>query len=347
MSQQDLVIRGGTVIDGTGAPARTADIAIEDGLVTQVGKVDGRGKQEIDADGALVTPGFVDIHTHYDGQATWSSRMSPSSHHGVTTVVMGNCGVGFAPVRPTDHELLIELMEGVEDIPGVALQEGLSWEWESFPDYMDHLSKRQFDMDIGAQLPHAAMRVYVMGQRGADREPATADDITQMREMTTQALQAGALGFTTSRTLNHRSSKGAPTPSLTAEANEMLGIAQGIKSAGRGVIELISDFEELDDEFGLLRSMAAEAGRPMSISLAQGISPHGWRKMLGCIEGANKDGLVIRGQVAPRAIGVLLGLTTSFSPFSSRASYEEVAGLPLVRTARCVSGPTAQGANSR
>jgi N-acyl-D-aspartate/D-glutamate deacylase len=339
MSQQDLVIRGGTVIDGTGAPARTADIAIEDGLVTQVGKVDGRGKQEIDADGALVTPGFVDIHTHYDGQATWSSRMSPSSHHGVTTVVMGNCGVGFAPVRPTDHELLIELMEGVEDIPGVALQEGLSWEWESFPDYMDHLSKRQFDMDIGAQLPHAAMRVYVMGQRGADREPATADDITQMREMTTQALQAGALGFTTSRTLNHRSSKGAPTPSLTAEANEMLGIAQGIKSAGRGVIELISDFEELDDEFGLLRSMAAEAGRPMSISLAQGISPHGWRKMLGCIEGANKDGLVIRGQVAPRAIGVLLGLTTSFSPFSSRASYEEVAGLPLAERLVALADP--------
>ena len=167
MSQHDLVIRSGSVIDGTGEPAFSADVAIKDGKIAEVGKVAGRGVQEVSADGALVTPGFVDIHTHYDGQATWSNRMSPSSHHGVTTVVMGNCGVGFAPVRPSDHDLLIELMEGVEDIPGVALSEGLSWEWESFPDYLDYLSKRQFDMDIGAQLPHAALRVYVMGQRGA------------------------------------------------------------------------------------------------------------------------------------------------------------------------------------
>ena len=169
----ELVIRNGLIVDGTGQEAVTADVAIKDGLIVEVGKVSGAGQREVDADGALVTPGFVDIHTHYDGQATWSNRMSPSSHHGVTSVVMGNCGVGFAPVRPTDYDLLIELMEGVEDIPGVALSEGLSWEWESFPDYLDYLSKRQFDMDIGAQLPHAALRVYVMGQRGADREPAT------------------------------------------------------------------------------------------------------------------------------------------------------------------------------
>ena len=200
MAQHDMVIRSGSVIDGTGQGAFTADVAIKDGLIVEVGKVSGAGAREVDAYGALVTPGFVDIHTHYDGQATWSNRMSPSSHHGVTTVVMGNCGVGFAPVRPTDHDLLIELMEGVEDIPGVALSEGLSWEWESFPDYLDYLSKRQFDMDIGAQLPHAALRVYVMGQRGADREPATAEDVLEMRRLTEQAMRAGALGFTSSRT---------------------------------------------------------------------------------------------------------------------------------------------------
>lgn len=329
MSRYDLIIRGGTVYDGNGGAAVTADVAIADGLVAEVGRVQGRAAREIDADGAMVTPGFVDIHTHYDGQATWSNRMSPSSHHGVTTVVMGNCGVGFAPVKPTDHELLIELMEGVEDIPGVALHEGLPWAWESFPDYMDYLSERQFDMDIGAQLPHAALRVYVMGQRGADREPANADDIAQMRTLTQQAIQAGALGVTSSRTLNHRSSRGEPTPSLKAEVDELLGLAQGLKDAGRGVIEMISDFEDLDDEFSLLRQMVDRAGRPMSISLAQGLSPNGWKKVLGCIEQASASGLVMRGQVAPRPIGVLLGLTTTLAPFTSRPSFNELARLPL------------------
>ncbi len=325
----DLVIRGGSVIDGTGGAIKTADVAITDGLISEVGNISASAKREIDADGALVTPGFVDIHTHYDGQATWSNRMSPSSHHGVTTVVMGNCGVGFAPVRPTDHDLLIELMEGVEDIPGVALNEGLPWSWESFPDYMDFLSTRQFDMDIGAQIPHAALRVYVMGQRGADREPATAEDIAEMRKLTELALQAGALGFTSSRTLNHRSSTGAPTPSLQAEVDELLGFADALKSVGRGVFEMISDFDDLDDEFSILRSMVERSSRPMSISLAQGLSPNGWRKILGRIEAANANGLVMRGQVAPRAIGILSGLTTTLAPFTTRPSYQEVAGLPL------------------
>jgi N-acyl-D-aspartate/D-glutamate deacylase len=329
MSQFDLVVRGGTVIDGTGADARSADVALLDGKVAAIGSVDGRGHQEINADGALVTPGFVDIHTHYDGQATWSNRMSPSSHHGVTTVVMGNCGVGFAPVRTSDHELLIELMEGVEDIPGVALQEGLPWSWESFPDYMDYLSTRQFDMDLGAQIPHAALRVYVMGQRGADREPATAEDIVTMRDLTEQAMQAGALGFTSSRTLNHRSSTGAPTPSLQAEIDELLGVADALKASGRGVIEMISDFDDLDDEFNLLQAMVTRSGRPMSISLAQGLSPHGWRKILSRIEGAVASGLVMRGQVAPRPIGVLMGLTTTLTPFTTRPSYTEVSKLPV------------------
>ena len=353
MSQYDLVIRSGSVIDGTGRPALTADVAVKDGIIVEVGKVAGRGAQEVSADGALVTPGFVDIHTHYDGQATWSNRMSPSSHHGVTSVVMGNCGVGFAPVRDTDHDLLIELMEGVEDIPGVALSEGLSWEWESFPDYLDYLSKRHFDMDICAQLPHAALRVYVMGQRGADREPATAEDVAEMRRLTEQAMRAGAIGFTSSRTLNHRSSRGAPTPTLQAEYDELVGMATALQRAGYGVMEMIWDFDDLDMEFDLLKSMVKAAHRPMSISLAQGISDHGWRKVLKKIEGASDAGYEMRGQVAPRPIGILLGLTTTLSPFTTRPSFTEVAGLGLAeriaslrdpgRKARVLAEPTGRG----
>ena len=339
MAQHDMVIRSGSVIDGTGREAFTADVAIKDGLIVEVGRVSGLGQREVDADGALVTPGFVDIHTHYDGQATWSNRMSPSSHHGVTTVVMGNCGVGFAPVRPTDHDLLIELMEGVEDIPGVALSEGLSWEWESFPEYLDYLSKRQFDMDIGAQLPHAALRVYVMGQRGADREPATAEDVLEMRRLTEQAIRAGALGFTSSRTLNHRSIRGEPTPTLQAEYDELVGMASALHSSGRGVMEMISDFDDLDSEFGLLESMVRVAGRPMSISLAQGIGDHGWRKVLAKIESASNTGLAMRGQVAPRPIGILLGLTTTLSPFTTRPSFSEVAKLPMAERVAALSDP--------
>ncbi len=339
MAKHDLVIRGGNLIDGSGAEARSADIAIEGSRIVEVGAVNGSGHREIDAAGALVTPGFVDIHTHYDGQATWSNRMSPSSHHGVTTVVMGNCGVGFAPVRPSDHDLLVELMEGVEDIPGAVLQEGITWQWESFPDYLDFLSQRRFDMDIGAQLPHGALRVYVMGERGADREPATADDIAAMRALTAEAIQAGALGFSSSRTLNHRSSKGAPTPSLQAELDELLGIAHGIREAGRGVVEMISDFGDIEEEFSYLQQMAETSGRPMSISLAQGISPHGWRKLLGKIERASDAGLVMRGQVAPRPIGILLGLTTTLNPFTTRASYMEVAGLAVAERITALQEP--------
>ncbi len=339
MAEHDLVIRGGTVIDGTGAPERTADVAIRDGRIVEVGRVSGRGRREMEVSGALVTPGFVDIHTHYDGQATWSSRMSPSSHHGITTVVMGNCGVGFAPVRPTDHDLLIELMEGVEDIPGAALHEGLAWEWETFPEYLDYLGQRRFDMDIGAQLPHAALRVYVMGQRGADREPATAEEIAEMRRLTAEAIRAGAMGFSSSRTLNHRSSRGAPTPSLTAAADELTGIALGLKDAGRGVLEMISDFDDLEHEFAMLRGMVEASGRPMSVSLAQGLSPHGWREVLQHIESASDAGLAMRGQVAPRPIGVLLGLTTTLNPFLTRPSYMEVASLPVAERVAALGDP--------
>ena len=329
MATHDLVIRGGEVVDGTGAPPRRADIAIDNGKIVAVGDVTSRGRREIAADGAIVTPGFVDIHTHYDGQATWASRMSPSNHHGVTTVVMGNCGVGFAPVKRTDHDLLIELMEGVEDIPGAALHEGLSWEWETFPQYLDYLSKRRFDMDIAAQLPHAALRVYVMGERGANREPATAEDIAQMRVLAREAAAAGAIGFSTSRTLNHRSSKGAPTPSLTAEVDELVGISMGLKDAGRGVLELISDFGDLEEEFGIVERMSQASGRPISISLAQGLSPNGWRKILGRIHSNAGAGRVMRGQVAPRPIGIVLGLSTTLNPLLMRPSYMAIAKLPL------------------
>ncbi|MDH3641931.1 MAG: amidohydrolase family protein, partial [Gammaproteobacteria bacterium] len=339
MPIHDLIVRGGSVVDGTGAAARSADVAVSAGAITEVGSVSGAAAREIDAAGALVTPGFVDIHTHYDGQATWANRMSPSSHHGVTTVVMGNCGVGFAPVRPTDHDLLIELMEGVEDIPGAALHEGITWEWESFPDYLDYLSERKFDMDLGAQLPHGALRVYVMGQRGADRDAATADDIAQMRTLTEQAIRAGALGFSSSRTLNHRSSKGAPTPSLTAELNELLGIAHGLNDAGRGVLEMISDFDDVEEEFSFLEAMTDVSGRPMSISLAQGASPNGWRKLLGRIEAASDSGLPMRAQVAPRPIGILLGLSTTLNPFVTHPSYRALADMPLADRLQLLKDP--------
>ncbi len=329
MASYDLVVRAGKILDGTGQPGFSGDVGIRNGEIADIGSLSGRGRQEIDADGALVTPGFVDIHTHYDGQATWANRLSPSSHHGVTTVVMGNCGVGFAPVKPTDHELLIELMEGVEDIPGAALHEGLTWQWETFPEYLDYLGQREFDMDVAAQLPHGALRVYVMGQRGAAREAATADDIQQMRELTLEAMQAGAFGFSSSRTLNHRSSKGAPTPSLTASREELLGIALGLKDAGSGVMEFISDFKDLDEEFELLRSMVKVSGRAMSVSLAQGLSPHGWRKLLDNIAMASGEGDIMRGQVAPRAIGILLGFNATLNPFLLHPSYQAVAKLPL------------------
>ncbi|MGH9048350.1 MAG: N-acyl-D-amino-acid deacylase family protein [Acidimicrobiia bacterium] len=337
MTDHDVVIRGGTVLDGTGAPARPADVAISDGIITEVGRVEGTAHRTIVADCLLVTPGFVDIHAHYDGQASWGERMAPSSWHGVTTVVAGNCGVGFAPVRPADHERLIELMEGVEDIPGAVLHEGLAWNWQSFPEFMDALDDRPFDVDVAVQVPHGALRLNVMGERGAAREPATEGDIELMAKQAREAVEAGALGFSTSRTLNHRTSRGEPTPTLTAEAGELIGIACEIGAGGRGVLQVVSDFADVDAEFALCRRMAEESGRPLSFSLVQ-TPGAGWRRLLARLSSANADGVSMTAQVAPRAVGLLLGLQCTLHPFLTNPVYREIAALPLAERVAAMRG---------
>ncbi len=313
----DLVIRGGTLIDGTGEAGRRADVAIDDGLITAVGENLGPASEEIDATGLLVTPGFVDVHTHYDGQVTWDHLMEPSIYHGVTTVVMGNCGVGFAPARPDRHEWLIGLMEGVEDIPGTALEEGLTWDWETFPEYLDAIEKKPHALDFAAQMPHGALRGYVMGDRGADHnERPSATEITEMARLTKEAIEAGAVGFTTSRTVNHKSVDGAQTPSYTATSAELWGIADGMKQAGAGVFEIVGDFPDLEPEFAMVRQMAERSGRPLSVTVAQiNERPEDWRRMLDLISEAQADGVALHAQVAPRPVGVIMSFEATFNPF--------------------------------
>jgi N-acyl-D-aspartate/D-glutamate deacylase len=338
MAEYDLVVRGGTVLDGTGSPERTADVAVTAGTIVEVGTVAGRGRLELQADGALVTPGFVDIHAHYDGQATWDHRLAPSSSHGVTTVVMGNCGVGFAPVHASNHDRLIELMEGVEDIPGSALHEGLSWEWESFEEYLDAVASVPHDIDLAAQVPHGAVRLHVMGERGAAREPASVDEIERMAEIVGAGVAAGALGFSTSRTMNHRTSRGEPTPTLTASADELVGIARGLGRIGRGVLQVVSDNADRDDEFDMFRRMVAESGRPLSFSLVQSpFEPDGFRSVLARVDRARDDGLAITAQVATRAIGLLFGLPCTLHPFMNNPVFAEIAGLPVAEQARAMA----------
>jgi N-acyl-D-aspartate/D-glutamate deacylase len=333
------IIRGGTVVDGTGAPARTADVAIDDGVITEVGKVDDAGARTIDADGLLVTPGFVDIHTHYDGQASWGERMIPSSWHGVTTVVVGNCGVGFAPVHPSDHQQLVELMEGVEDIPGTVLHEGLAWNWQSFPQFMDALDERPFDVDVAVQVPHGALRVHVMGERGARREDATAADIEAMARIAREGIEAGALGFSTSRTLNHRTSKGDFTPTLTADAEELVGIARAIGESGQGVLQVVSDFADVDGEFAIFRRMAEESGRPLSFSLTQ-VRGDRWRRQLALLAAANADGVAMTAQVAPRAVGIIHGLQCTLHPLLINSVYREISALSLEARVAAMTDPS-------
>ncbi|MFC5952262.1 amidohydrolase family protein [Pseudonocardia lutea] len=328
MTEFDLVVRGGSVLDGNGGPARTADVGIVGDRIAEVGRLSGTGRREIDADGAVVAPGFVDIHTHYDGQATWESRLQPSSWHGVTTVVAGNCGVGFAPARPEHRDRLIDLMEGVEDIPGIALHEGLPWTWLTFPEYLDVLEARPYDVDLATQVPHAALRVHAMGERAAAHEEATADEVALMAKLAAEAVRAGALGFSTSRTLNHKSIDGELTPSYGLGAAELVAIAKAVGETGTGVLQLVSDFPEPEQEFALLREMVAASGRPLSFSLLQfPQAPERHRAILAMTEQAWADGLEIRAQVAARPVGLILGLENTLNPFMTNPVWQRLADL--------------------
>ena len=347
MAQYDLVIRGGTVVDGTGSPGRRADVAIDGERIAAVGRVGGKGRDEIDAAGLLVTPGFVDIHTHYDGQVTWDSYLTPSCWQGATTVVMGNCGVGFAPVRPDKREWLIALMEGVEDIPGTALHEGIKWNWESFPEYLDAVESHPHAIDVGAQVPHGALRGYVMGDRGAQHsERPTEGEIALMGKLAADAIRAGALGFTTSRTVNHKDTHGNHTPSLTAGADELLGIARAIGETAQGVFEVVCDFGDFDAEFGLLRAMSEVSGRPMSITTAQlNVNrPGHWRQLLASIEAAVAAGVPLRGQVAARPVGLIMSFDGRVHPFIRSGTYQSLAGLTFDQRAARLREPAVREA---
>ena len=340
----DLIIRGGTVVDGTGAEPFSADIGVEAGRIVAIGRLRGRAREELDARGLLVTPGFIDIHTHYDGQATWSERLVPSTLHGVTTVLTGNCGVGFAPCGPQDRELLIRLMEGIEDIPEIVMREGIPWSWVSFPEYLDALGRRRFDADLATQLGHAALRVQVMGQRGADREPATAQDLAAMTHLAVEALRCGALGISTSRSLFHRTRAGQLAPTITAGEDELDALAGALAQAGRGVFQLLLDFPGTSAsgsvEFGLLRRIAQRSGRPLSFTLAHlPRAPEVFRILLGQLQSAHRDGLEIRGQVAPRPIGLLFGHELSFNPFTYLPSYQPLRDLPLAQKVAALRQP--------
>ena len=323
----DLVIRGGTVVDGTGAERRTADIAIDDGVITAVGSDIGPAHRDIDADGQLVLPGWVDIHTHYDGQATWDPYLTPSSWHGVTTAVFGNCSVGFAPVKPGSEPYLINLMEGVEDIPETVLSEGIDFRWESFADYLDVLEQTPRIMDIGAQVPHGALRFYVMGERGADHAQAPdEDEIERMGALLEESLNAGALGFTTARTTKHKAADGRYTPGLSAAEPELAGLARAMRRANRGVIEVNSDFGP--GEFERMREAAEIAGRPLSVLLVQVDNAPGlWRETLDKVGAACADGLEVTAQVGSRPIGMLMGLEATVHPFATHPAWQALSAL--------------------
>ena len=343
----DLKIVGGTIVDGTGSDRYSGDVGIKGGKIVALGNADESAKETIDARGAIVAPGFVDIHTHYDGQISWDEELAPSSIHGVTTCAMGSCGVGFAPVRPTDHAKLVELMEGVEDIPGTALSEGISWGWESFGEYMDVLDRMPHTIDFLAHVPHDALRVYVMGDRAVAEEAASEDDIAQMRRLLRSALEAGAIGFSTGRSDNHRSAVGDWTPASEAEGKELAGIAKAFEGLGYGVLQAVSDFnilhgdEHFDAEWGVLEEMLAAAdGRPMSVSTMQrDHSPEQWKWILDKASKATEKGFEVRCQVGARGIGVMLGLQATFHPFMGFPSYKKISQLPLRERVAAMRNP--------
>ena len=329
----DLTIRNGLLVDGTGAPARPADVVVDGDRIIEVTEPGqgSAGHREIDADGRLVTPGFVDIHTHYDGQATWDPEMTPSGWHGVTTVVMGNCGVGFAPADPARRDWLIQLMEGVEDIPGTALAEGMSWNWESFPEYLDELDSMPRVMDVAAQIPHGAVRGYVMGERGAANEPASAEDIALMSKLVEEGLRAGAVGFTTTRTVLHRAKDGELAAGTTAEVEELLGLGDALGAAGTGVFGVASDMIDPTPEFDWMIEISRRTGRPVTFGCLQNdVRPEQWRELLDRAADANAAGARIVPQVAGRPACLLFGFESSVHPFITHRAYREIAHLPLV-----------------
>ena len=328
LKKSALVVRNGTIIDGTGNAGFISDVEITDGVISAIGSNLPDGKEEIDATGKLVTPGFIDIHTHYDAQVTWSSRITPSSWNGVTTVMIGNCGVGFAPCKSIDREKLVELMEGVEDIPEPVLTEGLPWNWETFEEYLDRLDEKSFDLDVVTQVPHAAIRVYVMGDRGVAREDATEAERAQIAKLVADGIRAGALGFSTSRTINHRTVAGAFTPTLGAAELELMDIAQAVNKIGSGWLQVISDFDNPREEMDLLQRLATTSGRPMTITVLQrNDRPELWRDTMADIAKANLDGSKIVGQVLTRPTGVMLGFQISLNPFMACDAWREIEDL--------------------
>ena len=322
MAQFQLIVRNGTIVDGSGGEPFQADIGIQAGVIAAIGTISERGDEEIDATGRIVTPGFVDVHTHYDGQITWEHQFAPSSQHGVTTVVMGNCGVGFAPVRDGDHDLVIRLMEGVEDIPQIVMAEGVPWNWRTFPEYLDALAERKADIDFACQLPHSPLRVFVMGERGANLEPATDDDLEAMRALTREAVEAGALGVSTSRNLVHRFRDGKLAPSVNTPEDELIALASGLADAGSGVLA--------DGEVAAISRIARETGRPVNFSLLDlAFRPDNWGTYVEALRQADEDGIPLRGQFLPRPIGLLFGLDLTLHHFALNPSFRPLANLPL------------------
>lgn len=337
----DLVIRGGTIADGTGGPLIEGDLAIKDGRIAAIGTVTGSASEEIDARGRIVAPGFVDVHTHYDGQAVWSEELNPSSSHGVTTAVLGNCGVGFAPCRAADRDMLVKVMEGVEDIPGVVMAEGLPWNWETFPQYLDVLAAGKRDIDIAAYLPHSPLRVYAMGERGALREPANDDDLARMRTLAREAVEAGALGFATSRLSIHRASDGDNIPTFEASVGELKAICGGLADAGRGTFQVVLDaFQGWDVEYAVIEEVVAATGCPTTFTLASGNDgPPRWRTVLEMMAATNAAGGHVMAQVMPRPIGVIQGLDLSIHPFQLCPSWSKIAHLPIAERVAAMRDP--------
>ena len=339
-----LLIRNGTLVDGTGSVPREVDVEVVDGKIARVGKITESSHEVIDARGCIVTPGFVDVHTHYDGHVMWDTSLAPSSLHGVTTAVMGNCGVGFAPCKPEDRPMLVELMEAIEDIPGPVLDAGLPWNWRSFPEYLDALAARHYDVDIAAQVPHGALRTYVMGERAVRREVSTLLDRAEMARLLGEAVRAGAVGFSSSRIRAHKTKKGDFTPDYMAAEDELLALAMAMKAEGKGVLQFVTDISDQKEagveEFAMLRRLVQQSGRSLSMNITQReADPPGWKRLMNMIGQANRDGLSIKGQIMGRPIGLVLGFELTQNPFSGHPSYAAIAHLPFAEKVRLLGNP--------